>query len=60
MRPKKAVVPTSDKSISRPESQNVQHVNEYIQYCNLVGDNGGLVMSQKEFQDYKKNYAKQA
>jgi len=47
MRPSKKVVPFSEKAISKPENQNVQHVNEYIEYCNLVGDNGGLVMSEK-------------
>ena len=25
--------------------QASKHVNEYIEYCNLVGDNGGLAMS---------------
>ncbi len=38
-------------------SGNAMHINEYIEYCNLVGDNGGVLMSEKEFQDYKKNYA---
>ena len=61
MRPtKKAVVAVSEKTVSKLENQNVQHVNEYIEYCNLVGDNGGLVMSEKEFTEYKKNHAKQA
>jgi hypothetical protein len=23
-----------------------QHINEYIEYCNLVGDNGGVMMSE--------------
>lgn len=32
-------------------------IDEYIEYCNLVGDNGGVMMSEKEFAEYKKNYA---
>jgi len=29
---------------------SAKHVNEYIEYCNLVGDNGGVLMSEQEFQ----------
>jgi hypothetical protein len=35
-------------------------VEEYIEYCNLVGENGGVMMSEREFADYKKNYAQLA
>lgn len=27
----------------------MNHVNSYIEYCNLVGDNGGVMMSEKEY-----------
>jgi hypothetical protein len=27
-----------------------KHIDEYIEYCNLVGDNGGVLMSETEFQ----------
>lgn len=36
---------------------SAKHVDEYIEYCNLVGDNGGVLMTEQQFQNYKKNYA---
>lgn len=39
---------------------SAKHVDEYIEYCNLVGDNGGVLMTEQQFQDYKKNYAQMA
>lgn len=41
-------------------SMTAQHIDEYLEYCNLVGDNGGVMMSEKEFAEYKKNYAQKA
>ena len=42
-----------------PKGSNyAQHVNEYLEYCNLVGDNGGVMMTEQEFAEYKKNYHK--
>lgn len=41
-------------------SNAMNHVNSYIEYCNLVGDNGGVMMSEKEYEEYKKNYSKLA
>lgn len=46
MRPSKKGLPsTNEQALSKQENMNAKHVNEYIEYCNLVGDNGGLVMS---------------
>ena len=40
------------------DSQAAQHVQAYIDYVNIVGDNdGGKLMSEKEFEEYKKNLA---
>jgi len=29
---------------------NDQHINAYIEYCNLVGDNGGKLMNEREYE----------
>ena len=34
----------------------MQHISSYIEYCNIVGDNGGIMMSEKEFEQYKKKH----
>ena len=39
---------------------NQKHVEAYLEYCELVGDTGGKMMSEKEFEEYKKNYSKLA
>lgn len=57
---KKGTTPSYDNNLGKPSTANSKHVEEYIEYCNLVGDNGGLLMSEKEFADYKRNYAQKA
>ena len=31
-------------------SDNEKHLNAYIEYCNLVGDHGGKMMDEKEYE----------
>lgn len=60
IKPFKKTTGGSEHSIGRSENQNAQHINEYMEYCNLVGDNGGHVMSEKEFKEYKLKTLQQA
>ena len=39
------------------DSSAANHVQAYINYHNLVGDNGGKLLSEKEYEDFQKNYA---
>lgn len=58
---KKSTTPSYGQNpVSSSSNSNGRHVDEYIEYCNLVGDNGGLIMSEKEFGEYKINYATKA
>ena len=37
-----------------------KHVQAYFEYKNIVGDaDGGVMMSEKEFEDYKKKHGSQ-
>lgn len=49
-----------NQKISLGGKNTEQHINAYIEYCNLVGDHGGKLMDEREFEEYKKNYSKLA
>lgn len=38
-------------------NQAANHIQAYIDYHNLVGDNGGKMLSEKEYEEFKTNYA---